>query len=59
MSAPRERNPVPNEFRDQYAGGSDYTDDVQAALNGTYEEQEELPPSLQSIADRRKRMHTG
>lgn len=39
-------------FRDQYAGGSDYSADVQAALNGTYDEP--LSPEAQAIANRRK-----
>ena len=42
-------------FRDQYAGGGDYSDDVAAALSGKYQEPErEHPKQLQSIAERRK-----
>ena len=39
-------------FRDQYAGGGEYSEDVQAALNGTYEEP--LSDAAQAIANRRK-----
>ena len=44
-------------FRDQYAGGGDYSDDVAAALNGSYvEEEKPLTPVLQDIAKRRQAM---